>query len=169
MLAPAAWKNTREQEDEQRCGDDICSRRFRPEDLDEDGMRMQGDRMRVSGESGQRGALRRERTSAAPQAAHHQAEVNSLTVGSAPALAAPVHSPARTRPNAHTCALPRDGRVKCWGADPCGQRGRGDEPDEMGDNLPAVDLGAGLSAVSMDTTRSESREVFIHPCVFSDR
>lgn len=46
----------------------------------------------------------------------------------------------------HTCVLLDDGRIKCWGLNGVGQLGlgdtnnRGDEPEEMGDELPAVKL-----------------------------
>jgi alpha-tubulin suppressor-like RCC1 family protein len=49
--------------------------------------------------------------------------------------------------NRHTCALLDDDTIKCWGFNLYGQLGigvfddRGDDPDEMGDNLPAVSLG----------------------------
>jgi cysteine-rich repeat protein len=49
----------------------------------------------------------------------------------------------------HSCAILNDGTVKCWGRNPIGQLGlgdtqdRGDMPGEMGDALPAVDLGKG--------------------------
>src|SRR4029079_6911095 len=47
----------------------------------------------------------------------------------------------------HPCALLNDGSLKCWGNNHGGALGlgdeenRGDQPDEMGDHLPAVDLG----------------------------
>jgi alpha-tubulin suppressor-like RCC1 family protein len=52
-----------------------------------------------------------------------------------------------------TCALSDDNRVKCWGDNQFGQLGlgdtayRGDQPDEMSDDLPSVDLGSGFTPV----------------------
>jgi alpha-tubulin suppressor-like RCC1 family protein len=52
----------------------------------------------------------------------------------------------------HTCALLDNSTVKCWGGGATGQHGygttanRGDQPGEMGTNLPTVDLGSGRTA-----------------------
>jgi len=53
----------------------------------------------------------------------------------------------------HTCALDNSsGMVKCWGgASRLGLGNtvsRGRNPNEMGDNLPAVDLGTGRTAIA---------------------
>ena len=54
----------------------------------------------------------------------------------------------------HTCAVLDNASLKCWGFTVGGQIGlgvqdtRGDGPGEMGDNLPAVDLGTGRTAAA---------------------
>ncbi len=59
----------------------------------------------------------------------------------------------------HTCARLDNGAVKCWGLNDKGQLGvgdsgnRGDGPGEMGDNLPAVNLGTGRTAVALTAGR----------------
>ena len=68
---------------------------------------------------------------------------------------------------AHFCVLLDDGRVKCWGDNADGELGltdfanRGDTPNEMGDRLAAVDLGAGHSVRSVDVGG-------LHSCVLLD-
>jgi alpha-tubulin suppressor-like RCC1 family protein len=65
------------------------------------------------------------------------------------------------------CALLDTGKVKCWGLNDSGELGlgdksnRGDEPGEMGDALPAVDLGAGARAVALSAAA-------FHACALLD-
>ncbi len=60
-----------------------------------------------------------------------------------------------TAGGSHTCALLDNGTVKCWGYNYYGQLGlgdtvnRGDGPGEMGDSLPAVNLGTGRTATAI--------------------
>ena len=67
----------------------------------------------------------------------------------------------------HTCALLDDMTVKCWGYGQFGQLGygdlhsRGDGPGEMGDELPAVDVGTGHTAVQVSAGRD-------HTCALLD-
>jgi uncharacterized repeat protein (TIGR01451 family) len=67
----------------------------------------------------------------------------------------------------HTCAILDTGRVKCWGDGSNGRLGygdtadRGDGPNEMGANLPTVDLGPGRTATAI--TAAEE-----HTCAILD-
>ena len=60
-----------------------------------------------------------------------------------------------TAGSSHTCALTHSATVKCWGENAFGQLGlgdvlpRGDAPGEMGNALPAVDLGTGRTATAI--------------------
>lgn len=67
----------------------------------------------------------------------------------------------------HTCAILDDGRLKCWGDNGQGRLGlgdfvdRGDDPGEMGEHLPAVDLGTGRTATSVVASEA-------HTCALID-
>ena len=60
----------------------------------------------------------------------------------------------------HTCALLDTGDIKCFGNNDQGQLGyqdtehRGDGPNEMGNNLPIVQLGTGVTALQVDAAGS---------------
>ena len=66
----------------------------------------------------------------------------------------------------HACALLDDATVKCWGHGAYGRLGygdeenRGDEPGEMGDNLPAVDLGTTGTVVDIDSGQRSNCALF---------
>ncbi len=66
-----------------------------------------------------------------------------------------------------TCAILMNGGLKCWGANHYAQAGygdfnaRGDEPDEMGANLPFVDLGS-------NRTVKQVFNYYIHTCAILD-
>ena len=67
----------------------------------------------------------------------------------------------------HTCALLETHLLKCWGYNGHGQlglgnnRNQGDDPNEMGDNLPEVDLGSGRTTKAVRASR-------FHTCAILD-
>jgi alpha-tubulin suppressor-like RCC1 family protein len=67
----------------------------------------------------------------------------------------------------HTCAILDNASIKCWGSNVYGQLGlghtnnRGDNSSEMGDSLPAVDLGSGITAKAIATGKH-------HTCAILD-
>ncbi len=65
----------------------------------------------------------------------------------------------------HTCAILDGGSVKCWGKGDLLGIGefdnRGDEPDDMGDALPEVDLGTGRTALAINAAGA-------HTCALLD-
>ncbi len=77
----------------------------------------------------------------------------------------------------HTCAILDNASIKCWGQMHLDNwardtNNRGDESSEMGDNLPAVDLGSGrtqrpsqpeaITLVPSSTTHPSSAGVQMH-------
>ena len=69
----------------------------------------------------------------------------------------------------HMCALLSGGAVKCWGENSKGQLGlgdistRGDQPGEMGNSLPRVDLGTGQTASAITAGWTHSCVVLKSP------
>eukprot|EP01083_Nonionella_stella_P224553 799212_1 len=68
----------------------------------------------------------------------------------------------------HVCAISATKDIKCWGRNEYGTLGigdsgnRGDGPNEMGDNLPNIDLGTNFIATG-STTKSPSQSPTMHP------
>lgn len=69
----------------------------------------------------------------------------------------------------HTCAILDDDTLKCWGSNVSGQLGLGDtlargiDAAQMGDNLPAVQLGTGRKPLLVASSASAT-----HTCVLLD-
>ena len=67
-----------------------------------------------------------------------------------------------TAGGSHTCSVLDDDTVKCWGNNSFGQLGQGDTADrgvaggQMGDSLPAVALGSGSTAQSIEAGSGHS-------------
>jgi hypothetical protein len=82
-------------------------------------------------------------------------DANEAPVGNIPATVV-------TAGASHTCALLDNGRVTCWGEGTSGRLGNGsedsigDDPGEMGDNLPTVDLGTGRIARAITAGRAHT-------------
>jgi len=68
---------------------------------------------------------------------------------------------------AHACALLDNGSLKCWGRNDKGQLGlgdvasRGDNPGEMGDNLPAINVGTGRTIAHVSAGTDHTCVVFV--------
>jgi alpha-tubulin suppressor-like RCC1 family protein len=77
------------------------------------------------------------------------------------------HATQVTMGDSHVCAILDNQQLKCWGFNGYGTLGvgdrqnRGDDPNEMGDALPAIDLGTGRHAVTVRAGRT-------HTCAILD-
>ena len=66
----------------------------------------------------------------------------------------------------YTCALLDQGQIKCWGGNTFGQLGLGDNlprglyPNQMGNNLPVVNLGTGRTVVALSAGRYHTCAIF---------
>ena len=73
-----------------------------------------------------------------------------------------------------TCVVLDNGAVKCWGGNVRGRLGlgdtaaRGDGPGEMGDDLPAIELGTGRTAVAIGTASDVGLDIWSHACALLD-
>jgi alpha-tubulin suppressor-like RCC1 family protein len=98
----------------------------------------------------------------ADAAAGAGADASPEVAADAPPEAPPIPTQGPARPakvvgagEYHTCAVRDDGKLKCWGYNSLGQLGigntntMGDAPNEMGADLPFVDLGTGRTAKSV--------------------
>src|SRR5262245_56851453 len=99
-------------------------------------------------------------------------EVAILVVGTALALAGMTRADVPSAPGTailqiqagrnHTCALLANNQVKCWGENLYGQLGygdtvtAGDNANELGSNLPYVDLGTGRTVQTLWPGRNHS-------------
>jgi hypothetical protein len=93
-------------------------------------------------------------------ASDYVGDVNEVPDGAGPeaptaASGTPYRTLAVSTGRQHTCALLDNHRVKCWGMNPYGELGLGDNRDrgalatDMGDALPFVELGTGRTAVAI--------------------
>ena len=90
------------------------------------------------------------------------AERTDVTTLPALDLGAPPLQIASSANAANFCARMPDGSVKCWGPNSFGQLGlgdtqnRGDQPNQMGSNLPTVDLGSQRTARALSAGANNS-------------
>jgi alpha-tubulin suppressor-like RCC1 family protein len=117
-----------------------------------DGCTLPGEPPFVPGVPREAGAADADASQVVPQQDGGPSDANSSDGADAGSTAA---TPEVVAGAYHTCARLDEGAVKCWGRNENGQLGlgdtepRGDGPNEMGPNLPAIDLGPGRSALEL--------------------